>query len=68
MDITTLPSGLFRTLLELWSVFQKTYVTVFDWFGRTAMGGDGTLIEVMFGFGLFAVIILMIVKFLNPLS
>ena len=66
MDLSFIPDGLFKTLLTLWNAVRSTFVTVYDWMGRTGFGGDGTVLTVLVGSGLFVILGYWIVKFINP--
>lgn len=54
LSVSELPFGVFRSLLELWSVMCDTFVSVYDWMLSYAVDIGGvsySLITVMLGIG-----------------
>ena len=61
-----LPDGIFKTLIDLWNMFQGTFSKMFEFFGETAFGSDGSVLVVLFESGLGVVLTYWIVKFFIP--
>ena len=61
-----MPDGIFKTLLQLWDLVKSTYVTVFEWMGKTAFNSDFSVLSIIVGAGLFFVLGYWIFKFFIP--
>lgn len=65
ISVADLPGGIFKSLLVLWETFFNTYVGIFSWMGETAFGDHGTVLSVLVGTGITAILGIIIVKWLK---
>lgn len=69
LDISNLPSGLFKTFLNIWVMFRNTYFSIYSVLGQTTvLFFDGTVLDVLLGVGLFVVLVRWCLRFVNPFS
>ena len=66
-SLPVLPDGLFKTLLRLWDILRSTYITVYEWMGNTAFNGDFSVLNSIFGIGIFVVLAYILVKWFMPI-
>jgi hypothetical protein len=70
MDLA-LPSGLFNTFLDLWSMIRPVYVGILEWFTSTAVDltffgyGNFSVLSVVLGVGIYALLGSWIWKFIK---
>lgn len=68
IDYTTMPPGIFRSLLEIWLTVRTTFVKVIEWMTENTVGGtvNSPVLSALIGGGLFAVLAYSIVKWIIP--
>ena len=67
LDFTTLPDGIFKTLLEFWENIRFAYVGILSWFMEETLSIPGvpSLISLFFGTGVTVFCVFCIVRWIK---